>query len=158
MNSKNAMKEYTTPTNRVITFSDGTPMDKKNYTENDEIELRLTHNVSTHYWLEWRFKKPKGRFLWFDIHDKWKSIPYYTPGIFTPDMDPDSEYNWYWRGFDLGKKHDVQEYDGLRDKIRTKKQLFDHFNVDGNTEKYNRDLERHRAWLNEVNENIKRLV
>lgn len=128
---------------------------KKRYDENDEIELRLTHNVSDHYWLEWRFKRSR-KFLCFKIRDKWKAIHYYTPGIFTPDEDPSREFSWYWRGFHLGKKNEVQEYEYIKENIHTKKQLYDYYHVKENIDRYYRDVETHKKWLEETNRNIKK--
>ena len=132
-------------------------MKKKVYNENDEIELRLTHNVADHYWLEWRFKEP-GRFLFFKKYDKWKSIRYYCPGIYTADEDPDRDFNWYWRGFHLGNKHEVQEYEHLKEIIHTKKELYKYYNVQGNIDKYYRDKEAHQKWLEEYNDAVNRLT
>ena len=128
---------------------------KKTYDENDEIEFRLTHNVSDHYWLEWRYKEPR-KFWFFKKYDKWKSLRYYTPGIFIAKDDPDDDFNWYWRGFHLGKKSEVQEYESIRKTIRTKKQLFDYYNVKGNLDRYYKDVEAHKKWVEEVNRNIQK--
>ena len=132
-------------------------MKKRNYTENDEIEFRLIHNVADHYWLEWRFREPR-RFWFFKKYDGWKNIHYYTPGIFTPKDDPNDDLNWYWRGFHLGKKSEVQEYEHIRQTIHTKKQLFDYYHVKENVEKYYTDLHKHKEWLDELGENIKKHV
>ena len=131
---------------------------KKTYTENDEIELRLTHNVSTYYWLEWRYKAPKWTFLWFKKRDRWKTIAHYLPGFFTPDKDPGDEFNWYWHDFNLGKRGDVQEYERLKGKVKTKKQLYDYYHVADNIELYYQHLEQHKEWLAETNSTIKRLT
>ena len=130
---------------------------KKKYTETDEIEIRLKYNVTDHYFLEWRYKEPH-KFLFFNIKDKWKTIAYYNPGISSPSDDPDDDLKWYWRGFHMGRKNEVQEYDSLLKKIFTKKQLFDYFNVENNIDRYYRDLEEHKKWLAETNENISKYV
>ena len=130
---------------------------KKTYDETDEIEFRLTHNVSDHYWLEWRYKEPR-KFWFFKKYDKWKGLHYYTPGIFTPDEDPDDDFNWYWRGFHLGKKSEVQEYESIRRNIHTKKQLYDYYHVKENIDRYYRDVETHKKWVEETNRNIQKYV
>ena len=130
---------------------------KEKYTENDEIELRLTHNIEDHYWLEWRFKQPR-KWWFFKIYDKWKSIHYYSPGIFTPDDDPNDDFFWYWRGFHLGRKSEVQEYEKIKSVIKTKKELFNYFNVKGNTDLYHRHLKAHQEWLDETNATIAKLT
>lgn len=130
---------------------------KKKYTETDEIEIRLTHNVADHYFLQWRFKEPH-KFLFFNIEDKWKLISYYNPGVFSADDDPNDDIYWYWRGFHMGKRNEVQEYEKIKRDIKTKKQLFDYFNVSANIENYYRDLHEHNEWLKETNENIKKYV
>ena len=132
-------------------------MKKKIYNENDEIELRLTHNVEDHYWLEWRFKQPR-EWWFFKIYDKWKSIHYYTPGIFTPDDDPNDDFNWYWRGFHLGRKAEVQEYEKIKSTIKTKKQLFDYYHVKENIDMYYDHLHKHKKWLDETNATIEKLA
>ena len=128
---------------------------KKKYTETDEIEIRLTHNVADHYFLEWRYKEPR-KFLFFNIKDKWKLISYYCPGFSSVDDDPNDDIYWYWRGFHMGKRNEVQEYEKIKRDIKTKKQLFNYFNVSGNIENYYRDLHEHNEWLKETNENIKK--
>lgn len=132
-------------------------MKKKIYDENDEIEFRLTHNVEDHYWLEWRFKQPR-EWWFFKIYDKWKSIHYYTPGIFTPDDDPNDDFFWYWRGFHLGRKAEVQEYEKIKSTIKTKKQLFDYYHVKENIDMYYDHLHRHKKWLDETNATIEKLT
>ena len=132
-------------------------MKKKIYNENDEIEFRLTHNVEDHYWLEWRFKQPR-EWWFFKIYDKWKSIHYYTPGIFTPDDDPNDDFNWYWRGFHLGRKAEVQEYEKIKSTIKTKKQLFDYYHVKENIDMYYDHLHKHKKWLDETNATIEKLA
>lgn len=128
---------------------------RKKYTETDEIEIRLTHNVADHYFLEWRYKEPR-KFLFFNIKDKWKLISYYCPGFSGVDDDPNDDIYWYWRGFHMGKRNEVQEYEKIKRDIKTKKQLFNYFNVSGNIENYYRDLHEHNEWLKETNENIKK--
>lgn len=130
---------------------------KKKYTETDEIEIRLTHNVAGHYFLEWRYKEPR-KFLFFNIKDKWKLMSYYNPGVSSVDDDPNDDIYWYWRGFHMGKSGEVQEYEKIKRDIKTKKQLFDYFNVSANIENYYRDLHEHNKWLKETNENIKKYV
>lgn len=132
-------------------------MKKKIYNENDEIEFRLTHNVEDHYWLEWRFKQPR-EWWFFKIYDKWKSIHYYTPGIFTPSDDPNVDFNWYWRGFHLGTKSEVQEYEKIKSTIKTKKQLFDYYHVKENIDMYYDHLHKHKKWLDETNATIEKLA
>ena len=132
-------------------------MKKKVYDENDEIELRLTHNVEDHYWLEWRFKQPR-EWWFFKIYDKWKSIYYYLGSARKPDSDPNDDHFWYWRGFHLGKKSDVQEYEKIKKTIKTKKELFDYFNVVANIDTYYRDLHDHHEWLKETNAAIEKLT
>ena len=130
---------------------------RKQRTDDDQIEIRLKHNVADHYFLEWRYKEPR-KFLFFNIKDKWKTIAYYNPGLSAPSDDPNNDLSWYWRGFHMGKKNEVQEYDSLLKKISTKKQLFDYFNVKSNIDRYYRDLERHKQWLADTNENINKYV
>lgn len=130
---------------------------KKVYTENDEIEFRLTHYANDYYILEWRFKEP-GKFLFFKIYDKWKCLRYYTPGIFTPEDDPSRDFSWYWRGFHMGKKHEVQEYEHILKNIKTKKALFNYYHVNENIERYEKHLAEHNKWLDETNNNIKKYV
>lgn len=130
---------------------------KKVYNDTDEIEFRLVHNVADHYWLEWRFKEP-GKFLWFKIRDKWKSLYYYTPGIFTPDENPDRYSSWYWRGFHLGRENEVREYEHIKANIKTKAQLYEYYHVKENMELYERHLEEHNKWLSKLNNNIEKHV
>lgn len=130
---------------------------KKKYAETDEIEISLTHNVADHYFLQWRFKEPR-KFLFFNIKDKWKLISYYSPGVSGVDDDPNDDFYWYWRGFHMGKQNEVQEYEKIKRDIKTKKQLFDYFNVSANIENYYRDLHEHNKWLKETNENINKYV
>ena len=132
-------------------------MGKKKYDENDEIELRLTHDIADHYFLEWRFKEPK-KVWFFWKHDRWKTIQYYSPGVFSAEMDPNDDTYWYWHGFHLGNKAEVQEYENLKKNIRTKKQLFDYYNVQANIDTYYRNLHTHKQWLDDTKETIKRLV
>lgn len=128
---------------------------RKEYAETDEIEIRLAHNVIDHYFLQWRFKEPR-KFLFFNIKDRWKSISYYSPGVSSVDKNPNDGLYWYWRGFHMGRRNEVQEYEKIKRDIKTKKQLFDYFNVSANMENYRRDLEEHKKWLKETNENIKK--
>lgn len=130
---------------------------KKKYTETDEIEIRLTHNVADHYFLQWRFKEPR-KFLFFNIKDKWKLISYYSPGVSSVDDDPNDGIYWYWRGFHMGKRNEMQEYEKIKRDIKTKKQLFDYFNVSANIENYYHDLHEYNKWLEETNENINKYV
>lgn len=129
---------------------------KKKYTETDEIEIRLTHNVVDHYFLEWRYKEPR-KFLFFNIKDKWKLISRYM-GVSRVDDDPNDDIYWDWRGFHMGKRGEVQEYEKIKRDIKTKKQLFDYFNVSVNIENYYRDLHEHNKWLKETKENINKYV
>lgn len=130
----------------------------KNYTENDEIELKLDHDIADHYWLKWRYSEPR-KFLFIKFYDDWKRIAYYTNTIgFTPDEDPNDDLNWYWRGFSLGEKYQVQEYESLKKKIRTKKELFDYFHVKENMDLYAKHLHEHKLWVDNTNSTIKRLV
>jgi hypothetical protein len=127
------------------------------YNENDEIEIRLVHDIADHYFLEWRFKKPR-KFLFFRVADKWKKIHYYNPGIFNVDDDPNDDMYWYWRGFRLGNKSDVQEYEKLKSIVRTQKDLFGYYHVKENMEWYSRNLREYRRWVEEVNATIGKLV
>ena len=127
----------------------------KRYNENDEIEFRLIHNVVDHYWLQWRFKEPR-KFLLFNIKDKWKGMRYYTPGIFTADDDPNDDFYWYWRGFHMGKRNEVQEYDRIKETIKTKKALFDYYRVKENIDLYYKHLHQHKLWVDETNKNIEK--
>lgn len=129
----------------------------KRYNENDEIEIRLEHNVGYHYWLKWRYKEPR-KFLFFNVKDKWKYIHYYTPGIFSIDDDPNDDLFWYWRGFHLDNKSEAQEYESVRNKIKTKKQLFEYYHVKENTDLYFKNLHEHKVWVDETNETIKKLT
>lgn len=131
-------------------------MGKKRYQDTDEIELRLEHNVADHYWLQWRFKEPR-KFLFFNIYDKWKTIHYYT-GVYGPDDDPNDDMYWYWRGFHLGKNSEVQEYEHIKETIKTKAALFKYFNVKNNIDRYYNDLHKHKLWLDELNGNIKKFT
>lgn len=79
---------------------------RKKYTETDEIEIRLTHNVADHYFLEWRYKEPR-KFLFFSIKDKWKLMSYYNPGVSSVEDDPNDDMYWYWHGFHMGKRNEV---------------------------------------------------
>ena len=130
---------------------------KTDYTENSQIEFRLTHNVSDHYWLEWRFKEPKKIWI-FKKYDKWKGIHYYIQGTFTPKDDPDREFAWYWRGFHLGRQKDVEEYDYIINNIKTKKELYKYFRVEDNIKKYLEHLEEHKKWLKAYSSNIEKYV
>ena len=130
---------------------------RKKRTDDGEIEIRLIHNVVDHYFLQWRFKEPR-KFLFFNIKDKWKLISYYNPGVSSVDDDPNDDIYWYWRGFHMGKRSEVQEYEEIKRDIKTKKQLFDYFDVSANIKNYYRDLHEHNKWLRETNENINKYV
>ncbi len=130
---------------------------RKKRTDDGEIEIRLIHNVVDHYFLQWRFKEPR-KFLFFNIKDKWKLISYYNPGVSSVDDDPNDDIYWYWRGFHMGKRSEVQEYEEIKRDIKTKKQLFDYFDVSANIKNYYRDLHEHNKWLKETNENINKYV
>ena len=52
--------------------------------------------------------------------------------------------------------HKQRKQRKIKKDIKTKKQLFDYFNVSANIENYYRDLHEHNKWLNETNENIKK--
>lgn len=132
-------------------------MSKKRYTENDEIELRLTHYVSDCYILEWRFKEPR-KWWFFKKHDKWRRIEYYQPGIFVPSDNPDDSSMWFWRSFHLGKKSEVQEYERLKERVKTKKDLYSYFKVKENMGRYYNHLDEHRKWVDEYNATIDRLT
>lgn len=127
----------------------------KRYNENDEIEFRLIHNVADHYWLQWRFKEPR-KFMFFNIKDKWKGMRYYTPGIFNADDNPNDDIYWYWRGFHMGERNEVQEYDSIKKTIKTKKALFDYFQVKENIDLYYNHLHQHKLWVDETNKNIEK--
>ena len=132
-------------------------MSKKRYTENDEVELRLTHYVSDCYILEWRFKEPR-KWWFFKIYDKWKSISYYQTALFTPDNNPDDDFYWFWRSFNLGRKSEVQEYERLKERVKTKKDLYSYFRVKENMDIYYHHLDQHRKWLEDYNATIDRLT
>lgn len=129
----------------------------KRYNENDEIEISLEHNIGYHYWLKWRYKEPR-KFLFFNVMDKWKYIHCYANSIFSVDDDPNDDFYWYWRGFHLDNKSDVQEYEKIKSTIKTKKELFKYYHVEENTGLYLRHLHEHNVWVNEANKAVKRLT
>lgn len=129
----------------------------KHYTENDEIEIRLVHTVGAYYDLEWRYKKPH-KFLFFNIKDNWKILPYYSPAAFSPDDDPDSEFYWPSVFFNLGKKSDVDEYERLKKTVKTKKDLYSFFHIQEKLEVYKRHMEEHDEWLEMLEGNIAKHV
>lgn len=130
----------------------------KHYTENDEIELRLVNCAGAYYDLEWRYKKPH-KFLFFNVKDGWKILPYYDTNIyFSADEDPDSDLRWHNIIFNLGKKSDVDEYEKLKKTVKTKKDLYNFFHIQEKLEVYKRHQEEHDEWLEMLEGNIAKHV
>lgn len=132
-------------------------MKKKNYTENDEIELRLVHYVQAYYNLEWRFKESR-KFLCFKLKDKWRTLCVYSNSLYSPEDDPNDDFYWSNVYFNMGRKSDVQEYECLKNKVRTKKDLFDYYQVQNKVNLYYDHMKQHRKWIEETNNNIKKFV
>lgn len=129
---------------------------KKEYTEYDGIELRLVHYAGPYYELQWRYREPH-KFLCFNIKDKWKSINLYT---WTSDPE-DNPYDWlYWSKvtFNLGNKSEAQEYESLRSRIKTKKALFDYYNVESRLARFHEDVKRYEEWAETLKVNAKKYV
>ena len=128
---------------------------RKTYKETDKIEYRLEHNVGDHYFLQWRFVEPQ-KFLFFNIHDKWKHVQYYSPGIFSPNDDPNDDIYWYFRGFHLGSDEEANEYAYIKNNITTKKGLFVYYDVKENTDLYFKNLHEHKKWCDKLERNVEK--
>lgn len=130
-------------------------MRKEKYTENDEIELNLVYYAGPWYNLQWRYKKTH-KFLWFDVHDSWKTLTIYKNNWTDLSDDPKDDYHWDSPSFKLTRDSDVQAYESLKKKLKTKKDLWDYYNVNGRTEAYLRDLEAYSAGQAELEERAKK--
>ena len=130
---------------------------RKKYTENDEIEVRLVQYVPPYYDLQWRFKEPR-KFLCFNIKQGWRTLCIYSNSGFTPGDDPNDDYFWHNVYFNMGRKSDVQEYENLKGRIKTKKDLFDYYRVRDRVNLYFDHMKEHRKWEEELNNNIKKHV
>lgn len=134
-------------------------MKKIQHTENDEVELTLIHHVGDYYNLAWRYVGYK-KFLWFKIYDKWKSLYLYKqyPQDPATGHDPRDDFNWHNVSFNLGNDAQVQHYEAVKKRVKTKKDLWKEFQVDHNWERFQKDLRTYRAYCDKVNERIDRLA
>ena len=133
-------------------------MKKKVYNENDEIEIRLSPYVKDYYILEWRFKEPR-KWLFFNKYDKWKNLYLYSPNAFmTKEDNPDTRFYWNYVLFNLGKNHEVQEYEKIKDTVKTKKDLYGYFKVKELLEQYYHHLEEYNNWRAETSNTVERLT
>lgn len=121
---------------------------KKKYTESDEIEIRLERLNRTKYVLLWRFKEPR-KFLFFKIKHDWRTLSLYSMSEFDPQEDPNDDHYWHDVCFDAHKKDDVQEYERVKSRIKTKKDLYDYYSVRDRTNLYFDHLKEHRKWVKE---------
>lgn len=133
-------------------------MKKKEYDENDEIEIGLSYYVHDCYLLVWRFKEPR-KWLFFKRHDKWKNLYLYRPHAFMmKNDDPGDSFYWNYVMFDLGKNHEVQEYEKVKSTVKTKKDLYDYFKVEYSMESYRHQLEEYTKWRMETDNTVERLT
>ena len=133
-------------------------MRKKEYSENDEIEISLSHYVKDCYLLVWRFKEPR-KWWFFKKYDKWKVLHLYRPSAFmTKEDDPDDSFYWDYVKFNLGKNHKVQEYEKVKSTVKTKKDLYDYFKVEYSMESYRHQLEEYTKWRMETDNTVERLT
>ena len=130
---------------------------RKIYTENDEIEIRLINYVGPYYDLQWRFKEPR-KFLCFKIKNWWRRLCTYSNYVFDPADDPRDDYYWHNVYFNMGKKSNVQEYESVKAKVKTKKDLLDYFKVKESNGLYLEHLKKHREWEEELKDNVKKYV
>ncbi len=130
---------------------------KKIYNDNDEVEIRLKYYVNHTFVLEWRFKEP-GRFLFFKVPDKWRRILLYDNPRFSPYEDPDKDIYWSYVFFNLGWDSEVQKYERLKEKVKTKKELDNYFHVKEKMSLYQEHKKRHQEWVEKTNKTIDRLT
>ena len=132
-------------------------MGKKKYDENDQIEIKLGEYGIAFYELLWRYKEPR-KFLWFDIKDKWKALMQYDPrGYRRHSEDPNDDILWKNVTFNLGRESDVQAFKLLKSKIKTKRDLYNFYNVYHSLEKYERDLADYAKFKEELKNNVREL-
>ena len=127
------------------------------YNENDEIEISLRYFAGDFYELIWRFKECK-KFLWFKMHDKWKCLNRYESFGDNGYRDPRDDLNWHTVKFDLGRESDVQHYESIKAKVKTKRELYDVFNVDQTNEKFHRDMDKYYEYRARVQRHVDELV
>ena len=134
-------------------------MKKIQHTEHDEVELTLIHYVGDYYNLAWRYVGYK-KFLWFKIYDKWKTLYLYKQYPQDPSRghDPRDDFNWDNVSFNLGNDAQVQHYEAVKKRVKTKKDLWKEFQVDHNWERFQKDLRTYRAYCDKVSERIDRLA
>ena len=128
---------------------------KQKYTENDEIELNLVHYAGPWYYLQWRYKKTH-KFLWFDVHDQWKTLTYYKNNWINLCDDPRDEFYWDSPSFDLTRDSNAQEYEALKKRLKTKKDLWDYYSINHRTERYLQDLKAYADAKVELEERAKK--
>lgn len=126
------------------------------YTENDEIELGLT-GCEPYFELVWRFKKCR-KFLFFKIHDKWHKLRIYCADTYIKNWDPDGYYFYYNICFNLDQNRDIAEYTDLKNKIITKKDLWDYYRIDARNKLYEEHKQKYNEYKHFLEENIKKLV
>ena len=128
---------------------------KKKYSENDEIELRLVQYVRPYYDLQWRFKEPR-KFLFFNVKPTWRTLSVYSNSMFDPKEDPNDDFYWHNVYFNMGRNSDVQDYESMKGRIKTKKDLFDYYNIKEKVNLYFDHLAEHRKWVEQTDKNIQK--
>lgn len=130
---------------------------RKKRTDDDQIEINLQQYGITWYELIWRYKEPR-KFLWFNIKDRWKVLMQYDPrGYRRRDDDPNDDFYWENVCFNLGRESDVQAFKSLKNKIKTKRDLYNFYNIYHSWEKYERDLADYAKFKEEFKNNVKEI-
>ena len=127
------------------------------YTENDEIELGLTNFGTKFFHLIWRYKKCR-KFLFLKIRNRWHTVKKYYPSLYKETTNPDNSLYWGLVSFDLTSQEDIAQYNSLKDKIVTKKDLWDYIEVVERNRQYEKDKEKYLSYKHFLKENVKKLV
>lgn len=127
------------------------------YTENDEIELGLAEWGFEYFQLVWRFKKCR-KFLFFKFHDKWHRLKIYLPDQYSKGDNPDRTLLWDDVCFNLTDQEDVNQYEALKNKVITKKDLWGYYNIDIRDDLYNKHKQEYLSRQLFLKENVKKLV
>ena len=130
---------------------------RKERTDDDQIEITLGAYGIVLYELLWRYKEPR-KFLWFNIKDRWKTLTRYDPiGGRRHSEDPNNDIFLENVTFNLGRESDVQAFKSLKNKIKTKRDLYNFYNVYYLQGKYEKDLADYKKFKEELKNNIKEL-
>lgn len=130
---------------------------RKKRTDDDQIEISLQQYGIVWYELVWRYKEPR-KFLWFNIKDRWKVLKQYDPrGYRRRDDDPNDDFYWHNVVFNVGRESDVQAFKSLKNKIKTKRDLYNFYNIYHLWEKYEKDLADYAKFKEEFKNNVKEI-